>query len=287
MHKVDDARVTLRIVGNPATPQMRSLVEDACTQDPRISALLAYVEEPVLAREVSEAELVVLPYRQMHNSGTLLLALSLARPVLAPWSESNAAIAEEVGPGWVFLYEGEFDAPLLTGMLDKVRAAPRGRYRIFRSGTGHGSGSCTTAPIWKRWARTETPRCDRRDTYEDISHSTAASATQPGLARCRRRSSDHAWPVGQDGGAVRRHHPVGAIADALRLRPDGDGHRDCGAAEILRDFGLSAAAVQAKHVSREQRDNLFWINSGIGLLLSLVVFASAHLIANFYKEPAW
>ncbi|QOF06909.1 lipopolysaccharide biosynthesis protein [Xanthomonas campestris] len=59
-----------------------------------------------------------------------------------------------------------------------------------------------------------------------------------------------------------------------------------GAAEILRDFGLSAAAVQAKHVSREQRDNLFWINSGIGLMLSVVVFASAHWIADFYHEPA-
>ncbi|MEB1608587.1 glycosyltransferase [Xanthomonas campestris pv. campestris] len=126
MRQVDDPRLKLRIVGNPATPQMRSLVEAACAQDPRMSALLAYVEEPVLAREVSEAELVVLPYRQMHNSGTLLLALSLARPVLAPWSESNAAIANEVGPGWVFLYEGEFDAALLTGMLDQVRAAPRG-----------------------------------------------------------------------------------------------------------------------------------------------------------------
>ncbi|RYE95844.1 MAG: glycosyltransferase [Oxalobacteraceae bacterium] len=126
MGQVDDPRLKLRIVGNPATPQMRSLVEEACAQDPRVSALLAYVEEPVLAREVSQAELVVLPYRQMHNSGTLLLALSLARPVLAPWSESNAAIAEEVGPGWVFLYEGEFDAALLTGMLDQVRAAPRG-----------------------------------------------------------------------------------------------------------------------------------------------------------------
>ncbi|PPU77371.1 GDP-mannose--glycolipid 4-beta-D-mannosyltransferase [Xanthomonas cucurbitae] len=125
MQQVSDPRVNLRIVGNPATPQMRTLVEAACVQDPRITALLAYVEEPVLAREVSEAELVVLPYRQMHNSGTLLLALSLARPVLAPWSESNAAIAEEVGPGWVFLYEGDFDAALLAGMLDKVRTAPR------------------------------------------------------------------------------------------------------------------------------------------------------------------
>ena len=126
MRDVQDPRLSLRIVGNPATPQMRTLVETACAQDARISALLAYVEEPVLAREVSACELVVLPYKQMHNSGTLLLALSLARPVLAPWSESNAAIADEVGPGWVFLYEGEFDAALLSGMLDQVRAAPRG-----------------------------------------------------------------------------------------------------------------------------------------------------------------
>lgn len=59
-----------------------------------------------------------------------------------------------------------------------------------------------------------------------------------------------------------------------------------GVAEILRDFGLSSAAVQARQVSREQRDNLFWINSGIGLLLALAVFASAHAIAGFYREPA-
>lgn len=121
----DDARISLRIVGNPATSEMRTLVEQACGRDPRISALLAYVEEPVLADEVSRSELVVLPYRQMHNSGTLLLALSLARPVLAPWSESNAAIAREVGPGWVFLYQGEFDAALMQRTLDEVRATPR------------------------------------------------------------------------------------------------------------------------------------------------------------------
>lgn len=117
--------VSLRIVGNPATPQMRQRVEQACAEDARISALLAYVEEPVLASEVGQCELVVLPYRQMHNSGTLLLALSLARPVLAPWSESNATLAEEVGPGWVFLYEGEFDGALLTATLDKMRSTPR------------------------------------------------------------------------------------------------------------------------------------------------------------------
>lgn len=58
-----------------------------------------------------------------------------------------------------------------------------------------------------------------------------------------------------------------------------------GMAEILRDFGLSSAAIQARHLSREQRDNLFWINSGIGLVLAIVVFLSASWIARFYHEP--
>ncbi|WDS36305.1 lipopolysaccharide biosynthesis protein [Pseudoxanthomonas sp.] len=58
-----------------------------------------------------------------------------------------------------------------------------------------------------------------------------------------------------------------------------------GICEILRDFGLSSAAIQAKSLSREQRDNLFWLNSGIGLVLGLIVFAGAGLIADFYHEP--
>ncbi|WP_368565363.1 lipopolysaccharide biosynthesis protein [Pseudoxanthomonas sp. UTMC 1351] len=58
-----------------------------------------------------------------------------------------------------------------------------------------------------------------------------------------------------------------------------------GVGEVLRDFGLSSAAIQAKNLSREQRDNLFWINSGIGLLLAAAVFLGAGAIADFYREP--
>jgi O-antigen/teichoic acid export membrane protein len=59
-----------------------------------------------------------------------------------------------------------------------------------------------------------------------------------------------------------------------------------GVADIFRDFGLSTAAIQAKSLSRDQRTNLFWINTGIGIVLAGAVFALAPVIASVYGQPA-
>ena len=57
-----------------------------------------------------------------------------------------------------------------------------------------------------------------------------------------------------------------------------------GVGEILRDFGLSSAAIQAKTLTRGQRSNLFWINVGIGLVLTIAVAALSRPIAAFYGD---
>ena len=57
-----------------------------------------------------------------------------------------------------------------------------------------------------------------------------------------------------------------------------------GVGEILRDFGLSSAAIQAKTLTAGQRANLFWINVGIGAALTGIVAALAHPIASFYDD---
>ncbi|MDJ0338180.1 oligosaccharide flippase family protein [Cryobacterium sp. PH31-O1] len=57
-----------------------------------------------------------------------------------------------------------------------------------------------------------------------------------------------------------------------------------GVGEVLRNFGLSSAAIQVRDLSRHQKDNLFWINSLIGLALMLLAVLCSPLIATLYGD---
>ncbi len=59
-----------------------------------------------------------------------------------------------------------------------------------------------------------------------------------------------------------------------------------GVGELLRDLGLSGAAVQARELTTGQRDNLFWLNTVIGAAVGLVVVACAPVISAAYDQPA-
>src|SRR6202012_5632660 len=58
-----------------------------------------------------------------------------------------------------------------------------------------------------------------------------------------------------------------------------------GVLNLLRDFGLSSAAIQRTTVTEEQKSTLFWINLLAGALLGLIMLAAAPAIASFYHEP--
>jgi beta-1,4-mannosyltransferase len=119
-----DAAARLRVVGSPSRPELAARVERACRADRRVSARLEYVDDATLADEIGRSQLVVLPYAQMHNSGALLLALSLGRPVLVPDTPVNRQLAREVGPGWVLTYPRALTTAALAGALAEVTAGP-------------------------------------------------------------------------------------------------------------------------------------------------------------------
>lgn len=139
----DHPEARLRVVGHPHAGQAE-VVERACARDGRISAVLRHVDDDELVAETSRAQVVVLPYLGvMHNSGALIAALSLDRPVLVPRSATNAALADEVGEGWVHQYDGALTAAVLSRALVATATPPaapprleqrdpeaqRGRYR--------------------------------------------------------------------------------------------------------------------------------------------------------------
>jgi beta-1,4-mannosyltransferase len=104
---VDDASLSLRIAGMPSTSELAEVITGLAGGDPRISTHLAFLDETEYVGAVTGSELVVLPYRHMHNSGSVLAALSLDRPVLVPDNEVNRRLADEVGARWIHFYRDE------------------------------------------------------------------------------------------------------------------------------------------------------------------------------------
>lgn len=121
---LDDPALTLRLVGQPSR-EMRPLVDRMRSDDGRISATLAFVPDALLVAEITAAQLVCLPYRQLHNSGVLLAALSLDRPVLVPRTPTTEAMAQEVGPGWIHFFDGVLQAQDLRQVMAKVQTESR------------------------------------------------------------------------------------------------------------------------------------------------------------------
>ncbi|MET8523597.1 glycosyltransferase [Nocardioides sp. NPDC004968] len=119
-----EAGLDVRLVGSPSDPALADQVRAAAAADARISADLTYADDATLAAEIAAATLVVLPYKAMHNSGALLLALSLDTPVLAPDNEVNRRLAEEVGEGWLHLFEGTITIEDLERALKAVATSP-------------------------------------------------------------------------------------------------------------------------------------------------------------------
>jgi PST family polysaccharide transporter len=55
--------------------------------------------------------------------------------------------------------------------------------------------------------------------------------------------------------------------------------------ELIRDFGLSQAAIQTARLTHGQATNLFWTNAFVGLMMTCALAFGAPLVARMYGEP--
>lgn len=102
-----EPHLRLRISGNPTSTELADDIRTLVTADPRVELDLRFLSESEFAAAIMRSGGVILPYRFMHNSGSVLAALSLSRPVLVPRNEVNAELDAEVGSGWIHTFDGE------------------------------------------------------------------------------------------------------------------------------------------------------------------------------------
>ena len=117
---------TLHVAGRPSSAELAGRLEELADSDERVSLDLRFLDDADLVANVRKASLVVLPYREMHNSGGVLTALSLDRPVLVPSNAVTERLAEEAGPGWVHRYQGALDASDIERALQDIASGDRG-----------------------------------------------------------------------------------------------------------------------------------------------------------------
>jgi glycosyltransferase involved in cell wall biosynthesis len=123
--ETSDPSISLTVAGKPSSADLRHAVEEAAREDHRIDAVLHFLDDAELVGVLSSSQLVVLPYLFMHNSGGVLAALSVDRPVLVPDNEVNRDLSAEVGAGWVQTFTPPLSKTHLESALRKIVSTPR------------------------------------------------------------------------------------------------------------------------------------------------------------------
>ena len=104
----DDLR--LLVAGGARDPIFKEEIERIAARDPRVRLDLRHVPVAELQQHFRACDLVVLPYRDILNSGAALLALSFDRPVLLPHKGSMPELQRTVGAGWIRLFRKEISS---------------------------------------------------------------------------------------------------------------------------------------------------------------------------------
>jgi beta-1,4-mannosyltransferase len=112
---------TLLVAGRPATPSDERKVLESVRQGSRIQLHLKRVPPEEVQMFFAAADLVALPFLEIMNSGSAMLALSFDRPALVPDRGSLPELQGQVGPEWIRTFLGDLSPGELRSGIDWSR----------------------------------------------------------------------------------------------------------------------------------------------------------------------
>jgi beta-1,4-mannosyltransferase len=115
----------LVIAGRPSSEEVERQVRSAAGDDRRIQLHLRRVPEDEVQVFFKAADLVVLPFLEILNSGSAILALSFDKPVLVPNAGSLPELQAQVGSDWVRTFSGQLSSEELGSAISWSRNKTR------------------------------------------------------------------------------------------------------------------------------------------------------------------
>jgi beta-1,4-mannosyltransferase len=119
----------LTIAGSPADSDYAGELQELAASSPEFLTFVGRrLADSELIRLIKESDVVIVPYDDLYNSGVILLALSLQRPVAVRDSSTAQDLVAEYGDYWIRVFGSEFGPESLQLVLDGQAA---------RSGPAH------------------------------------------------------------------------------------------------------------------------------------------------------
>ncbi|TWT92696.1 glycosyltransferase family protein [Stieleria varia] len=119
VHESDDESLRLLIAGPGKSERDETLLREIAATDNRLRLNIEFLPADEVSLQFAACDLAVLPYSDILNSGSLLLALSMSRRALIPRKGATPEIAELVGKDWVHMYDGELTLARIQESLDQ------------------------------------------------------------------------------------------------------------------------------------------------------------------------
>jgi beta-1,4-mannosyltransferase len=124
--KIRKENEVLFISGQCSDPELAADIQSAAGNDSGVIFQNRYLPDAELVYSFAAADAVLINQSATLNSGTLLLALSMNRPTIAPAKGSIVELAESVGAGWISTFSGEVGPDALRDCLDAIQGHDRG-----------------------------------------------------------------------------------------------------------------------------------------------------------------
>ncbi|SNR96806.1 glycosyltransferase [Blastococcus mobilis] len=117
----EDRSLRLLLVGACRDASLRAEVEEAQAKDDRVRVRLGWLSEKEMVAAIGVSDWIVVPFRNVTNSGSIIMALQVGRPVIVPALGSLPSLADEVGSEWMMCYP----SGRLRGALAEARGRPK------------------------------------------------------------------------------------------------------------------------------------------------------------------